>query len=61
MTDKKAPWDKKPPQKRSGNHKMTESQKEEARARAFKAGRPYPNLIDNMAVLRQGRKREDLP
>lgn len=44
-------WDTKNPKKKST--KLTSSQKAAAKARAKKAGRPYPNLIDNMAVARK--------
>jgi hypothetical protein len=47
---KKAFWDKKNPKKTS--KKLTPSQKTAAKARAKKAGRPYPNLVDNAAVSR---------
>jgi hypothetical protein len=52
---KKAPWEKKNPKKKAGkpSQKLTPEQKEEAKARAKKAGRPYPNLVDNMAVARK--------
>lgn len=44
-------WDKKMPKdKRKG--KLTPEQKARAKARAKAAGRPYPNMIDNMAVSR---------
>ncbi len=36
---------------------MTPAQIEEARARAAAAGRPYPNLVDNLAVLRAAKVR----
>lgn len=32
---------------------MAKSQKSSARARAKAAGRPYPNLIDNMAAAKK--------
>lgn len=48
---KKEVWDKPNPNKES--KKLTPAQKAEAKARAEKAGRPYPNLIDNMAVSRK--------
>ena len=48
---KKAFWDKKNPKKTS--KKLTSAQKSAAKARAKKAGRPYPNLIDNAAVLKK--------
>jgi len=47
---KKAFWDKKNPKKTS--KKLTTAQKSAAKARAKKAGRPYPNLVDNAAVSR---------
>ena len=43
-------WDKKNPKKTS--KKLTPAQKTAAKARAKKAGRPYPNLVDNAAVSR---------
>jgi hypothetical protein len=48
---KKAPWDKKNPKKKS--KKLTASQKKRAKSMAKKAGRPYPNLVDNMRVSRK--------
>ena len=35
---------------------LTPAQKEKAKARAKAAGRPYPNLIDNMAASRKKKK-----
>lgn len=47
------PWKQANPRKKDGTSKpLTASQKSEARARARKAGRRYPNLVDNMAVAR---------
>lgn len=49
-------WEKPNPKKKS--KKLTTSQVSAAKARAKKAGRPYPNLVDNMAVAKKkGRKR----
>lgn len=57
MTDKTPPWKKSNPKKKSGtSNKLTDAEKEEAKDRARKAGRPYPNLVDNMAVAKN-RKR----
>ena len=42
---KKAFWDKPNPKKKSSP--LSASQKKAAKARAAKAGRPYPNLVDN--------------
>jgi hypothetical protein len=48
---KKPVWETKNPKKKST--KLTPAKKVAAKARAKKAGRPYPNLIDNMAVARK--------
>ena len=44
-------WETKNPKKES--KKLTTSQKTFAKARAKKAGRPYPNLVDNAAAARR--------
>jgi hypothetical protein len=49
----KAFWDKKNPKKTS--NKLTPAQVAEAKRRAKKAGRKYPNLVDNAAVSRKGK------
>lgn len=51
MAAKKAFWDKPNPKKKSTP--LTPAQKAQAKARAKKAGRPYPNLIDNVAVKKK--------
>ena len=51
----KPPW-KKPNPKKGSHKKLTETEKNEAKERARKAGRPYPNLIDNMAVAKNKRR-----
>jgi len=51
MVKKKAFWDTKNPKKTS--KKLTPAQKSAAKARAKKAGRPWPNLIDNAAVAKK--------
>ena len=48
---KKQVWDKPNPKKKSKS--LTPKQKASAKARAKAAGRPYPNLIDNMAAARK--------
>ncbi|MES2906532.1 MAG: hypothetical protein V4691_05835 [Pseudomonadota bacterium] len=54
---KKPPWQKPRPQTGKPK-KLTAAQKQEAKTRAAKAGRPYPNLVDNMAVVgkKKGKK-----
>jgi hypothetical protein len=43
-------WEKENPKKKSTP--LSPAQKTAAKARAKKAGRPYPNLVDNMAASR---------
>jgi hypothetical protein len=45
----KAPW-KKPAPKGSSHTRLTAADKTKARRAAKRAGRPYPNLVDNMRV-----------
>jgi hypothetical protein len=52
----KAPWNKPNPKKKTGK-KLTSAQKAAAKKRAKAAGRPYPNLVDNMAVAKKAKKR----
>jgi hypothetical protein len=51
MAYKKEVWDTPNPKKKST--KLTPAQKAKAKAAAKKAGRPYPNLVDNMAAARK--------
>lgn len=46
-------WDKPRPKKLGKPKKLTPAQKAKAKAMAKKAGRPYPNLVDNMRVARK--------
>jgi hypothetical protein len=48
------PWNRKAP-KGSGHTHLTDAQKDAAKARAEKAGRPYPNLVDNMNAARKAK------
>lgn len=41
-------WDKERPKKLGKSKKLTPMQKAVAKQMAKKAGRPYPNLVDNM-------------
>ena len=51
MVAKKAFWDKPSPVKKSKG--LSDVQKKAAKARAARAGRPYPNLVDNAWASRQ--------
>lgn len=53
MAAKKPFWDRPNPRKKPTP--LSPAQKAAAKARAKKAGRPYPNLIDNSAVRRKGK------
>lgn len=52
----KKPWET--PGPKGPSKKMSPEQKAKARARAKAAGRPYPNLVDNMAVAKTKRKKK---
>ena len=45
-------WEKPRPKSLGKSKKLTPAQKASAKAAAQKAGRPYPNLIDNMKASR---------
>ena len=45
-------WDKPRPKDLGKSKEMSSAEKRMAMRRAAKAGRPYPNLIDNMAASR---------
>lgn len=45
-------WDKPRPKNLGKPKEMSSAEKRMAMRRAAKAGRPYPNLIDNMAASR---------
>jgi len=49
---KKEVWDKKRPKGLGKPKSLSSSQKRSAMRAAQKAGRPYPNLIDNMRAAR---------
>ncbi|KLD70015.1 hypothetical protein Y887_13875 [Xanthomonas pisi DSM 18956] len=49
-TKKAAPWTKPNPVRKSASTSLSPAQKTKAKKRAKAAGRPYPNLVDNMAV-----------
>jgi hypothetical protein len=53
----KAPWNK-PAPKKAGHTKLTSADKKKAKSGARKAGRPYPNLVDNMKVAAEKRRQK---
>jgi len=54
MAKEKPVWEKEDPTKK--DKKLTPGQKKSAKARAKKAGRPYPNLVDNMNAAKKKKK-----
>jgi hypothetical protein len=46
-------WDKPRPKDLGNPKEMSPAQKRNAMRRAAKSGRPYPNLVDNMAAARK--------
>lgn len=54
----KAPWDKSNPRKRAGkaSKHLTPAKKAAAKASAKRAGRHYPNLVDNMRMAKSAKK-----
>lgn len=53
MATNKPVWEKRRPKELGKPKALTPSQKTSAKAKAKAAGRPYPNLVDNMAVARK--------
>ncbi len=49
---KKPVWDKSRPKDLGPSKKLSPEKKAAAKAAAKKAGRPYPNLIDNMRAAK---------
>lgn len=50
---KKPIWDKARPKDAGKPQKLTPAQKSSAKRMAKAAGRPYPNLVDNMRAARK--------
>ncbi len=46
-------WEKKRPKSLGKSKKLTPAQKAKAKAMAKKAGRPYPNMVDNLRAKRK--------
>jgi hypothetical protein len=54
---KKKVWETKNPTPKSKRKKMTASQKAKAKRTAAKAGRPYPNMVDNIRAMKKKKKK----
>tara|TARA_R110000772_G_scaffold223813_1_gene334393 strand:+ start:364 stop:528 length:165 start_codon:yes stop_codon:yes gene_type:complete len=53
MPPKKPVWDKKRPKSLGESKSITPAAKSSAKAAAKAAGRPYPNLVDNMRAAQK--------
>jgi hypothetical protein len=51
----KSVWDKARPKSLGESKTLSPSAKSSAKAAAEKAGRPYPNLVDNMRAARKSK------
>ncbi len=51
----KEPWKKSAPKKANKSH-LSPTQKASAKRSAKQAGRPYPNLVDNMRAAKKKKK-----
>jgi hypothetical protein len=49
-------WDKKRPSALGESKPLSPSAKSSAKAAAAKAGRPYPNLVDNMRAAQKAKR-----
>ena len=57
-TSKKAPWKRANPKEATGKTRhLSPPAKASAKRAAKKAGRPYPNLVDNMRAAKQSAKK----
>lgn len=54
---KKPFWEKDAPSDAKGRN-MSREQVRSAKARARAAGRPWPNLVDNVTAMRSGKKKD---
>jgi len=59
-TTPRAPWKRPNPRKRAGkkSRHLSASRKSAAKASARRAGRPYPNLVDNMRMASKASKKK---
>lgn len=53
MPSNKPVWDKKRPKSLGESKALSSDAKSSAKEAAKKAGRPYPNLVDNMRAARK--------
>jgi len=54
---KKPVWKSKNPKPKNKRRKMTKAEKAKAKSTAKAAGRPYPNMVDNLRAMKKKRKK----
>jgi hypothetical protein len=57
IKSKNQPW-KKPASRKTRHTKLSSKSKAKAKASAKRAGRPYPNLVDNMNAAKKQRRKK---
>ena len=57
MPSRRPPWERENPKPASEHTQLNAESKAAARRRAADAGRPYPNLVDNMQAAREQKAR----
>jgi hypothetical protein len=60
MTSRKPPWEKAKPRK-TRKTTLSAAKKETAKRRAKRAGRRYPNLVDNMRAAKEQKAQRAKP
>jgi hypothetical protein len=56
--NKKPVWETKNPKPKNKRGKMTAAQKAKAKKTAKAAGRPYPNMVDNLRAMKKNRRKK---
>ena len=55
---KKKVWETKNPKPKNKRGKMTAAQKAKAKKTAKAAGRPYPNMVDNLRAMKKNKRKK---
>jgi len=55
---KKPIWKSKNPKPKSKRRKMTEAERAKAKRTARAAGRPYPNMVDNLRAMKKKKRKK---
>ncbi|BAQ90240.1 hypothetical protein [uncultured Mediterranean phage uvMED] len=55
---KKPVWKSKNPKPKSKRRKMTDKEEAKAKRTAKAAGRPYPNMVDNIRAMKKKKRKK---